>query len=61
MTPLFFPANNGREPLYIYLLSLFVNVLGNNAFALRLPAAMAGTVAALTGWALVRLLRPPAR
>ena len=56
MTPLFFPANNGREPLYIYLLSLFVNVLGNNAFALRLPAAMAGTVAVAGTFALGRRL-----
>ena len=56
VTPLFFPANNGREPLYIYLLSLFVNVLGNNAFALRLPAAMAGTVAVASTFALGRRL-----
>ena len=56
MTPLFFPANNGREPLYIYLLSLFVNVLGNNAFVLRLPAAMAGVVAVASTFALGRRL-----
>ena len=56
MTPLFFPANNGREPLYIYLLSLFVNGLGNHAFVLRLPAAMAGTVAVASTFVLGRRL-----
>ncbi|MBE2239731.1 MAG: glycosyltransferase family 39 protein [Caldilineaceae bacterium] len=56
VTPLFFPANNGREPLYIYLTSLFVGVLGNNTLALRLPAAFAGTVAVATTFALGRRL-----
>lgn len=56
VTPLFFPDNNGREPLYIYLVSLFVGVLGNNALALRLPAAFAGTVAVASAFALGRRL-----
>ena len=56
VTPLFFPDNNGREPLYIYLVSLFVGALGNNALALRLPAAFAGTVAVASTFALGRRL-----
>jgi 4-amino-4-deoxy-L-arabinose transferase-like glycosyltransferase len=56
VTPLFFPDNNGREPLYIYLVSLFVGVLGNNVLALRLPAAFAGTVAVASAFALGRRL-----
>lgn len=56
VTPLFFPENNGREPLYIYLVSLFVGVLGNNALALRLPAAFAGVVAVASTFAVGRRL-----
>ncbi len=56
VTPLFFPDNNGREPLYIYLVSLFIGVLGNNPLALRLPAAFAGTLAVATTFALGRRL-----
>jgi len=44
---LFFPANNGREPIYIYLVALSVALLGPSVFALRLPAAIAGTLATL--------------
>lgn len=56
VTPLFFPENNGREPLFIYLLSLFVGALGHNALALRLPAAFAGMVAVASTFALGRRL-----
>jgi 4-amino-4-deoxy-L-arabinose transferase-like glycosyltransferase len=41
---LYFPANNGREPLYIYLVSLSVGVLGRSPLAVRLPAAVLGTL-----------------
>ncbi|MEE8389235.1 MAG: glycosyltransferase family 39 protein [Anaerolineae bacterium] len=46
--PLYFPANNGREPLFIYLIALTVGVLGKSPFALRLAAFPIGllTVAA---------------
>ncbi|MCP4537063.1 MAG: glycosyltransferase family 39 protein [Chloroflexi bacterium] len=46
--PLYFPANNGREPLFIYLIGLTVGLLGKSPFALRLAAAPVGilTVAA---------------
>jgi 4-amino-4-deoxy-L-arabinose transferase-like glycosyltransferase len=52
----YFPANNGREPLFIYLIALAVGLLGRSPFALRLVAFFAGllTVAATAamGWEL---------
>ena len=44
----YFPANNGREPLFIYLIALSVGLLGKSPFALRLVSPFAGllTVAA---------------
>jgi hypothetical protein len=49
---LFFQANNGREPAYIYLTALFVSVFGRSAMAVRLAAAVTGT---LTTWLTYRL------
>jgi 4-amino-4-deoxy-L-arabinose transferase-like glycosyltransferase len=45
---LYFPANNGREPLFIYLVALAVGVLGKSPFTLRLVSCFVGllTVAA---------------
>ena len=44
----YFPANNGREPLFIYMIALAVGILGRSPFALRMAAFFAGllTVAA---------------
>ena len=42
--PLFFPRNNGREPLYIYLSSVMVSQFGRTVFALRLSATIATTL-----------------
>lgn len=42
--PIFFPANNGREPLYIYLLSLSVGAFGRTSFGLRFASAVIGTL-----------------
>jgi 4-amino-4-deoxy-L-arabinose transferase-like glycosyltransferase len=42
--PLYFPANNGREPLFIYLASVSIAWLGRTPLALRLPAALLGTL-----------------
>ncbi|MCX7680446.1 MAG: glycosyltransferase family 39 protein [Anaerolineae bacterium] len=39
---LYFPANNGREPLFIYLVALAIAVLGKSPFALRLVSSFAG-------------------
>ncbi len=41
--PLYFAANHGREPLFIYLVSLSVGWLGRSVYALRFPSALIGT------------------
>jgi 4-amino-4-deoxy-L-arabinose transferase-like glycosyltransferase len=43
-SPLYFPANNGREPLYIYLTAAAVALVGQTALAVRLGAAVVGTL-----------------
>ena len=50
----FFPANNGREPLFLYLVAVAVRIFGNTAVAVRLPAAMVGTLAIAATYALGR-------
>lgn len=52
--PLFFPANNGREPTYIYLVALAVAWLGPSALAVRLGAAIISTLTTLTTYQLGR-------
>lgn len=42
--PIFFTANNGREPLHIYILSLSLAAFGRTPFGLRLASAMIGTL-----------------
>lgn len=42
---LWYPANNGREPLFIWLVAPFVALLGPTPAAVRLPAALAGAIA----------------
>jgi len=42
--PLYFTANNGREPLFIYLASVSIAGLGRTPAAVRLPAALLGTL-----------------
>ncbi len=42
--PVYFTANNGREPLFIYLASLSIAWLGRTPAAIRLPAALLGTL-----------------
>lgn len=49
---LFFPANNGREPAYIYLVAAAIAFLGPTTLALRLPAAVAGTLAVIPAYLL---------
>jgi 4-amino-4-deoxy-L-arabinose transferase-like glycosyltransferase len=46
--PLYFTANNGREPFFIYLVAIGVALFGQNALGLRAAAAFVGllTVAA---------------
>jgi 4-amino-4-deoxy-L-arabinose transferase-like glycosyltransferase len=45
VTPIFFPDNGGREPLFIYMQAITIAGLGFNTFALRLPGALAGMLA----------------
>jgi hypothetical protein len=42
--PLYFPANNGREPFFFYWASLFALRWGVTPYALRLAAAVLGTL-----------------
>ncbi len=51
---LYFAANNGAEPLYVYLAALSTALLGPSALALRLPAALAGIACVLATYLLVR-------
>ncbi|RMG95760.1 MAG: hypothetical protein D6706_11510 [Chloroflexi bacterium] len=51
---LFFPANNGREPLYIYLTAVAIHFFGRTPFAVRLAAAVVGSVTTLAVWQLGR-------
>ncbi|MBN1874857.1 MAG: glycosyltransferase family 39 protein [Anaerolineae bacterium] len=61
--PLYFTANNGREPLFIYLVTLFVGVLGRSPLAVRLPSFFIGflTLAAMYDLAKVLWNRRVAR
>lgn len=43
-TPVFFAANNGREPLFIYLLAPGVALFGATPGALRIVSALLGTL-----------------
>ena len=45
--PIFFEANNGREPLFIYLVAISVRWLGRNPLAVRLVSALIGTMTIL--------------
>ena len=38
----FFEANNGREPLFIYLVALSIGILGRSPLAIRVVSAIAG-------------------
>jgi 4-amino-4-deoxy-L-arabinose transferase-like glycosyltransferase len=51
---LFFPANNGREPAYIYLTAVAVALFGRSVLAVRLGAALAGTLTTLLTYRLAR-------
>jgi len=46
-SPFYFEDNNGREPAFIYLVAVSIGMFGRTAFAIRLVAAVAGT---LTTW-----------
>lgn len=52
--PLFFPANNGREPMMIFLQSLSILVNETTAFAVRFPSAVVGILTIPVVWLLAR-------
>lgn len=54
--PIYFPANNGREPLYIYLVAGAVAWLGRTPGAVRLPAAVAGILTVIAAYGLTKTL-----
>jgi 4-amino-4-deoxy-L-arabinose transferase-like glycosyltransferase len=54
--PIFFEANNGREPLFIYLVALSVSLLGRTPLAIRLVAALLGILTVPATYWMVREL-----
>ena len=52
---LYFAANRGREPLFIYLVAALVNLLGRTPGALRLAAAVCGTLTIPATYLMVRV------
>lgn len=54
--PVYFPANNGREPLYIYLIAPAIAWLGRTPGAVRLPAALTGTLTVAAAYGLAEAL-----
>ncbi len=54
--PLYFAANNGREPLYIYLVTAAVALLGRSPLAVRLPAFFVGFLTLAATYDLGRVL-----
>jgi len=54
--PIFFEANNGREPFFIYLVALSVSLLGRSALAIRLVAAILGILTVPATYWMVRQL-----
>lgn len=56
LRPIFFEANNGREPLFIYLVALSVSLLGRSPLAIRLVAVLLGTLTVPATYFMVREL-----
>jgi 4-amino-4-deoxy-L-arabinose transferase-like glycosyltransferase len=54
--PLYFAANNGREPMFVYLVALSVGLLGRSPFAVRLAAFAPGLLTVAATYALARAL-----
>jgi len=54
--PLYFVANNGREPLFLYLIAASVGVLGRSPLAVRLPAFFVGFLTLAATYDLARVL-----
>jgi len=53
---LYFSANNGREPMFIYLIALWVGLLGRSPFAVRLASFAPGLLTIAATYAMARTL-----
>jgi hypothetical protein len=51
---IFFEANSGREPLFIYLLAAAFALIGENSYTVRLTAALIGAMTVPATWFMVR-------
>lgn len=56
LRPVFFEANNGREPLFIYLAALSIQAVGRSPLAIRVVAALLGTLTIPTTYWMAREL-----
>ncbi|MCD4737882.1 MAG: glycosyltransferase family 39 protein [Anaerolineae bacterium] len=54
--PLYFTANNGREPLFIYLVTACVGLLGRTPLAIRLPSFFIGVLTLAATYDFARVL-----
>jgi 4-amino-4-deoxy-L-arabinose transferase-like glycosyltransferase len=54
--PIFFEANNGREPLFIYLVALSMSFLARSPLAVRMVAALLGTLTVPAAYLMAREL-----
>ncbi|MDX9954730.1 MAG: glycosyltransferase family 39 protein, partial [Anaerolineae bacterium] len=54
--PLYFAANNGREPLFLYLIAASVGVLGRSPLAVRLSSFFVGFLTLAATYDLARVL-----
>lgn len=57
--PIYFEANNGREPLFIYSVALSQLWFGDTVYAVRVVAAIYGALALLAGYGAARGLFGP--
>jgi len=54
--PIFFEANHGREPLFIYLIAASIGILDRNSLAIRVVSAIIGTATIPVTYFLVKEL-----
>lgn len=52
--PLFFAGNHGREPFFLYVMAAAVGALGRTPIAVRMPAALCGTLTIPATYAMTR-------
>ena len=54
--PIFFEANNGREPLFLYGMAVAMSLLGRTPYAVRVTAAVLGTLTVPATFLMARAL-----